>query len=1240
MSDSSSNGNNTENQYNAQQITVLEGLSAVRMRPSMYIGNVSTEGLHHLVYEVVDNSIDEALAGHCNHIRIQLHLDGSVTVDDNGRGIPVDLHEKENLSALEVVMTKLHAGGKFDDSTYKVSGGLHGVGVSVVNALSEYLDVQIRRNGKVYFQHYERGDAKTPLEIIEDTEDRGTRITFKPDTEIFTETELSFDVLAQRFRELAFLNRGVRIELLDERIPPKDKVFCYEGGLVSFVEYLNKNKEPLHPEVIFISGEKQDVAVEIAIQYNHTYNEKLFTFANNINTKEGGSHLVGFKAGLTRSIKQYATQTKMSKTDLDKLTGDDVREGLTAIISVKLSQPQFEGQTKTKLGNSDVKGLVENLTYEKLSVFFEENPRVIKTVLDKVLEAARAREAARRARELTRRKGILSDHSLPGKLADCQERDPEKSEIFIVEGDSAGGCFSGSTLIALADGRTVSFKDLVAEQKAGETHFCYTIRRDGQVGLERIVNARRTKTNAEVVRVTLDNGETITCTPDHLFMLRDGTYKPAADLMPGNSLMPLYRKLSDKNEPGITIDGYELVWDPRSDCWLFTHLIADWYSRWHGVYRETDGDHCHHLDFNKSNNNPTNIKRLPASEHLALHREHVGRTLHRPEVIEKCREIHQTAEFRAKMSERMRQPETRQILSEQARAQWKNEAYKAYMADRWQAFYDTDEAYRQENAEHLDRLQREYWSSEANRRAQAERVRAYFEANPSAREELSRRSKAQWQDEALLAWRCERTQKQWTEEFRTKRRTALHQTYYKKTIAALKQFVMEEGRIDLEAYRKHRLATRDKSMLRFDTFCQRYFDGEEARVIEAVANYNHRVVSVEYLNERMDVYDAEVPETHNFALASGVFVHNSAKQGRDRRFQAILPLRGKILNVEKSRFDKMIENQEIRTMISALGTGIGKDEYNPDKLRYHKTIIMTDADVDGAHIRTLLLTFFFRMMPELIERGNLYIAQPPLYRLAAGKHEEYLKDEEALNTYLLKRAVQKKEVFLPDHEAPLPAGELIQLMKAFSRYEEWLDSQTRKGMQKEVLEDVVRIIAAGNLSTADPGCMAVLKAELEKLDYLVEAIETGDERGRSDLEIRQPALGQERTRLRHEFLESGELRNLLKLYAQMAISQQIPYLVKDGDNETTFSHPRNLFQFLMDEARKGTTIQRYKGLGEMNPDQLWETTMNPEKRTMLQVRIEDQYNADELFTTLMGDRVEPRREFIQYYALDFRELDI
>ena len=617
--------------YDAQRITVLEGLTAVRKRPSMYVGNVSTEGLHHLVYEVVDNSIDEALAGFCDHIKVQMHSDGSVTVEDNGRGIPVDMHEKENLPAVEVVMTMLHAGGKFDNSTYKVSGGLHGVGVSVVNALSEYLEVEIRRNEKVYKQRYERGETKSELHVIGDTGRRGTRVTFKPDAEIFTETELSFDLLAQRMRELSFLNSGVRIDISDE-ISGKERSFHYQGGLIDFVAYLNKTKEALHPEVVYVSGNREEISVEVALQYNDTYVERIFTFANNINTREGGTHLVGFKGALTRTIKKYAEESKLPKADLEKLTGDDVREGLTAVISVKLPQPQFEGQTKGKLGNSDVKGAVETLVYEKLSTFFEENPRVFKIILSKVLDAARAREAARKAKELTRRKSVLSDHSLPGKLADCQETDPAKSEIFIVEGDSAGG---------------------------------------------------------------------------------------------------------------------------------------------------------------------------------------------------------------------------------------------------------------------------------------------------------------------------------------------------------------------------------------------------------------------------------------------------SAKQGRDRRSQAILPLRGKILNVEKARFDKMLENQEIRNMITALGTGIGDNEFNIEKLRYHKIVIMTDADVDGAHIRTLILTFFFREMRSIIDGGYLYIAQPPLYRVASGKEERFVKDDRELEAFLIDKGLNRIDFYLQDASEPLAADQLRELFKVHSDYRDRLERCSKRGIPKPFLAELCQILAVNDMVEPD-----------------------------------------------------------------------------------------------------------------------------------------------------------------------------
>ena len=810
--------------YSAEQIQVLEGLEPVRKRPGMYIGSTGPRGLHHLVYEVVDNAIDEALAGYCTHIEIDLNPDGSVTVTDDGRGIPTETHSRTGKSALETVMTVLHAGGKFGGGGYKVSGGLHGVGVSVVNALSEWVEVTVWREHKIYTQRYERGVPVSDLESQPNQGDRtGTGVSFKPDSQIFTTvTEFDYPTIAGRIRELAYLNAGVRITFTDNRLEllgtdqPKSETYCYEGGIMEYVGYMNREKQPLHEEIIHIQKERDNVQVEVALQWCvDAYSDNLLGFANNIRTIDGGTHLEGLKTVLTRTMNNIARKRNKLKDNTPNLSGENIREGLTGVISVKVPDPEFEGQTKTKLGNTEVRGIVDSIVGEVLTEYLDFHPNVADSILDKAIQAFNAAEAAKRARELVRRKSVLESSTLPGKLADCSSKDPGESEIFIVEGDSAGGCFDGDTQVALADGRSLSFKELIAEQEQGKQNFCYTIRKDGKIGIERIINARRTKQNAKVVKVTLDNGESLICTPDHPFMLRDGSYKPAASLTPDDSLMPLHRRVSDKQEPGITIDGYEMVWDPRSDSWLFTHVLAEWYNRYHGVYQVTDGEHCHHVDFNKRNNNPTNLQRLSAEEHLAVHRKHLERTLHRPETIEKCRQLRRSEAFRAQMSN--------------------------------------------------------------------------------------------------------------------------------KTIATLKQIEIERGTLDVESYRQYRLQTRDKSLLKFETFCQRYFDGNPELAREAVANYNHRVVSIAQLEERIDVYDIEVPHTHNFALANGVFVHNSAKQGRDRRFQAILPLRGKILNIEKTDDAKIYKNNEIQALITALGLGVKGEEFEESGLRYHRIIIMSVA---------------------------------------------------------------------------------------------------------------------------------------------------------------------------------------------------------------------------------------------------------------------------------------------------------
>jgi len=787
--------------YSADSIKVLEGLSAVRKRPAMYIGSTSIQGLHHLVYEVVDNSIDEALAGHCDEIKVIIHVDNSVTVTDNGRGIPVDMHKTQKKPAAEVVMTVLHAGGKFDSDSYKVSGGLHGVGVSVVNALSSRLELEIRRDGKVYRQNYERGVPTCALKEDGKTKRRGTRIIFWPDPEIFETTDVSFETLSTRLRELAFLNAGVKIEIVDER-SDKSHVFHYEGGIVSFVEYLNRAKTPVHRKPILFTGAKEGVEIEIAIQYNDAYDEKIFSFANNINTHEGGTHLSGFKAALTRTMNTYATNNNLLKNMKTAISGDDLREGMAAVISVKVPDPQFEGQTKTKLGNSEIKGYVETIMNEKLAEFLEENPPIARKILEKGIDAARAREAARKARDLTRRKGALDGLALPGKLADCQEKDPALCELYLVEGDSAGG---------------------------------------------------------------------------------------------------------------------------------------------------------------------------------------------------------------------------------------------------------------------------------------------------------------------------------------------------------------------------------------------------------------------------------------------------SAKQGRERRYQAILPLKGKILNVEKARFDKMLTSNEIRTLITAMGTSIGKDDFDIAKLRYHRIIIMTDADVDGSHIRTLLLTFFYRQMEEIVTRGHLYIAQPPLYKAKRGKRELYLKDEAALQEYLLDEGVEGMTVHLEKSGKVLRGKQIIPTLRNIIEFNQHFDKMVLKGVNSEVLEIFVR----GKLQNGF--------ADMLDLEPLAVKLRQVEPTAMFQVQNDPPRILYQRGNLRSyidqkilESLSMYEYKLLLQAYKQVeGICQNgSAFISQDDKDAEEVTSRQGLLEYFFSRAKKGQYIQRYKGLGEMNPEQLWETTMDPDKRVLLQVKAEDAQAADEIFSVLMGDQVEPRREFIETNALNVSNLDV
>jgi DNA gyrase subunit B len=814
-------------QYGAAAITVLEGRDAVRKRPAMYIGSTGDLGLHHLVYEIVDNSIDEALAGYCDTINVTIHLDNSITVEDNGRGIPVDMHPTEKRPAAEVVMTVLHAGGKFDSNAYKVSGGLHGVGASCVNFLSEWMRMEIRRDGGVYEQEYHRGIPATKLTQTGTSKRRGTKITFKPDGEIFTTTEFSFDRLSERLREKAFLNKGVTITITDERAEvERQHEFLYEGGIAEFVKHLNKNKNTLHPKPIYCeklagsNGPDDSLTIEVALQYNDAYDEKVFSFANNINTVDGGTHLSGFRSALTRVINSYAQSSGLIKDFKGQLSGDDVREGLVAVIAVKLPQPQFEGQTKGKL-NSDVQGPVSSFIYEKLSSFFEEHPQAAKSIVGKSVEAARAREAARKAREIVR-KGALNSLNLPGKLADCAEKDPVVSEIYIVEGDSAGG---------------------------------------------------------------------------------------------------------------------------------------------------------------------------------------------------------------------------------------------------------------------------------------------------------------------------------------------------------------------------------------------------------------------------------------------------SAKQGRDRRTQAILPLKGKILNVEKARFDKMLSHSEIRTLITALGCGIGKDDFDIQKLRYHKVILMTDADVDGSHIRTLLLTFFYRQMPQLLEhktedgeiRSYVYIAQPPLFKVKKGKSEQYIKDEREMNAYLMKKATQDVQVRVKKGSEVIAGRELTGLLEKMVELNGYFLKLERRLGDRQILELIFEGLAGpkGLLQKEgrklhDVFASAELLGKIEE-SFAAAGYETeltsDEEHGLHEIEVRNRESGSA-VRINWELATHIEFQRGVEIFRAMAVLGKPPYVIKTSNNETAVDSRDQLLEHILAAAKKDLTIQRYKGLGEMNPEQLWETTMDPEKRTLLQVRIDDAIETDNIFTVLMGDQVEPRRRFIEENALDVKNLDI
>ncbi len=1228
--------------YDATTIQVLEGIEAVRRRPAMYIGDTSVRGLHHLVYEVVDNSVDESLAGFCNYIEVVVHSNNSTSVTDNGRGIPVDMHKTEKKPAVEVALTTLHAGGKFDHRVYKVSGGLHGVGVSVVNALSDWLEVEVKRDGKIYHQRYERGKTVSNLTVIGKSTSTGTKVTFKPDKTIFSKIDFSYDILSQRLRELAFLNKGLKIKLVDERTD-KEAVFEFSGGVISFVEYLNKNKNPLHSKVVYFQKSQDDIITEVALQYNDGYAETLFSFANNINTVEGGTHLSGFKSALTRAINQYAKSKNLIKGDEIAIAGEDVREGLTAVVSVKVPNPQFEGQTKTKLGNSEVEGLVASASLDALAAYCEENPSVANKIIDKVIVASRAREAARKARELTRRKGALEGAGLPGKLADCSERDPALCELYIVEGDSAGGCFFGDTKVALTDGRNITFKELINEDKIGKQNYCYSIGHDGKIAIREIKNPRITKQAAEVIKVVLDNNEEIICTPDHKFMLKDGSYKMAKDLTLDDSLMPLYRQYS-KIGGRVTIEGYEMVFAPKTNKWIFTHLLSDRYNLENGASLKESGDTIHHRDFNKLNNNPDNLVRMKNREHLLYHTTLLEKTLHSKEIKEKSRKAHRSTRYREKMRKIMTTPEIKKILSQRARKQWENDEYKNYMAQKFSEFYHSHPNYQKANAQFLNSAQKNYWSQENHRELQAERVKRYFEVHPDIRKCFSEKAKIQWSDKNLLQWRSQKTREQWTEEFRKKRKIAYNHVYLNAGLEFARKVYDKYGNINF--YDKERLALpkRNTNLIKLSTLIARFFGGGEETLVEVVQNFNHKIKRIEKVAGEIDVYDIEVPNTHNFALACGVFVHNSAKQGRDRRFQAILPIKGKILNVEKARLDKILSNEEIRTIITALGTGVG-EEFDIAKLRYHKLMLMADADIDGSHIRTLLLTFLYRQMPKLVEEGHVYIAQPPLYKIKRGQREEYIQTEQQMDELLLELGREDHRFIRLKDKQVFTDNQFQDLLHLLVELEKLGRILNKKGVE------IAKYLHLRHPKTKK---MPIYRVRVEGKDHFLysdkELASFTDKEGK---DTEQKIL---------ELFEAPEIERVVAKTEKLGldIATYAPWgpAQKDTTSKDSAKKPKALYRitnekeqqdlfslqevlaYIKEIATKGMHIQRYKGLGEMNPPQLWETTMDPEKRTILKVTLEDAVETDKMFTVLMGDQVEPRREFIENYAHQVKNLDI
>ncbi|QDY07409.1 DNA topoisomerase [Micromonospora sp. HM134] len=1128
-----------ETLYGADDLTHLEGLDAVRKRPGMYIGSTDSRGVGHLVNEILDNSTDEGVAGHASTVEVILHADGSVQVDDDGRGIPTDVHAKSGISGVELVLTRLHAGGKFGGSGYKTSGGLHGVGASAVNALSRRFDVTVRRGGKVHAMSFRHGvpgvfagdgpDAPfTPgpgLQVVgamKRGQRTGTSIRYWHDARYFeTGARLDVEAVRMKLRNTAFLVPGVDYRLRDETAEePVEERFHYPNGLTDMVEFLAPAGDRPVSGTLLVTGEgtyrenaadangvmqsnvQRRAEVEIAFRWGTGYERTVECFTNTIRNAHGGTHRRGFERALTRTLADAVRNTRgLLKPKEDPPTLDDVLEGMTAVVHVRIPEPQFTSQTKDELSTAGITKVLQTLVEQHVKAWLEDrrSKAEARTVLQKIVDAARVRLTQKQQKDAARRKTALEGASMPAKLVDCRATGVDRSELFIVEGDSALGCFTGDTMVALASGEARSLADLAADWQRGVTHFGYTTNKAGRVVVAPLVEPRLTKRAARLVRVQLDNGASVRCTPDHLFRLRDGSYRRADALVPGESLMPLYRSVSSKTE-GHKLHGYERIWMNDREEWVYTHYLADAWNLRHGRDSATNGNVRHHIDINKRNNDPRNIQRMTWADHSALHAAMMGEHVHAG-----WREWFANGgrEFKSAMlSAQWRDPAFREACLARLFALNESPEFRAKLENGFQDWYNALDD--EEKAAYADRMrdrQAQYWSQPEHREAAAERVRNYF-ADPARRSAWRARSVRQWDNSELRAWRSRKTVEQFSDPAERERQRnavrawheenpefgARHSRLMKQRLAdpgtghlakaqagraayvanvpkgervgrqqegrrraALKRLAPLLVLPDAElaaAYETERLRSA-RTGLRFDRLLA-FYDGDYARLREAVNLVNHRVVSVEPLDETADVYDLTVDGYHNFALEAGVFVHNSARVARTSEYQALLPIRGKILNVQKANLQQVLDNAECAAIVQVLGAGSGRT-FDLSSLRYGRVLIMADADVDGAHIRTLLITLFARYMRPLIEAGRLYAAMPPLHKITT-------KGRNPQTTYTYTQAemeatVRKLEKAGRQIVTPIPRFKGLGEMDADELWETTMNPATR-AVRRITLDDV------------------------------------------------------------------------------------------------------------------------------------------------------------------------------------------